>query len=136
MISDARQCIIAKYGVLCGKLFPNSSKGVRIIMLSERDYQYYGCYIKNYMLDEEKKILILSCDYLGRPFINLVFHDVRTYDSLVFLSNHIINHMTCVYDMDSDVKLFEIHFDQLFEVTKVWATKMLPVSNLSGSTNS
>ena len=105
-------------------------------MFLERDYQYYGCHIRQYFFNQNEKTLILFCDYLGRPFINLMFHDVRTYNSLEFLSNHTINYVICSYDTESDVTLFEIHFNQLFEVTKVWATKMLPVSNLSGSTNS
>jgi len=105
-------------------------------MFLERDYQYYGCLIRQYIFNREAQTLILSCDYLGRPFITLTFHDVHAYDSLEFLENHVINYITCAYDIESDGKLFEIHFDQLYEVTKVWATKMLPVSSSAGSQHS
>ena len=109
-------------------------RGDKEMSLSERDYQYYGCRIKNYVLDEEKKTLVLYCDYLERSYVMLPILEVCAYDSLEFLVNHIINHVVCSYDIETDSKLFEIHFDHLYETTKIWAKTMLPISHLTDST--
>ena len=100
---------------------------------SERDYQYYGCRIKNYVLDEEKKTLVLYCDYLERSYVMLTILEVCAHDSLEFLVNHIINHVVCSYDIETDSKLFEIHFDHLYETTKIWAKTMLPARPFTDS---
>ena len=103
--------------------------------LSERDYQYYGCRIRNYVLDEEKKTLVLYCDYLERAYVMLTILEVCAYDSLEFLANHIINHVVCSYDAETDSRLFEIHFNHLYESTKIWAKTMLPAIPLTDSTH-
>ena len=92
--------------------------------LSERDYQYRDCRIRQYVLEEEQKKLILYCDYLDRNFTNLVLHDVHAYDALEILHNHIIDYIIHKYDEEAGTNLFEIHFKHLYEVTNVWAEKL------------
>lgn len=110
------------------------TEGNKAMQLSKMDYQYYGCHIKNYVFSEEKKTLVLYCNYLGRAYVTLILRDVLAYDSLEFLSNHVINHIIRSYDIETDTNLFEIHFSHLFEVTKVWAKTMLPTSSPVDST--
>ena len=92
--------------------------------LSERDYQYRDCRIRQYVLEEEQKKLILYCDYLDRNFTNLVLHDVYAYDALEVLHNHVIDYIIRRYDANSGTHHFEIHFRHLYEVTNVWAGKI------------
>lgn len=93
--------------------------------LTERDYEYRDCHIRCYILEEDKKTLTLHCDYLGRNLTKLVLHDVYAYNALEILHNHVIDYIIRRYDTDAGTHLFEIHFKHLYEVTNVWAEKLL-----------
>ena len=100
-------------------------QGATRMKITERDYQYRDCRITHYTLDEEKRVLILHCNYLDRNLIRLVLHDIYAYDALELLHNHIIDYIIRRYDAEAGTNLFEIHFMNLYEVTNIWAWKML-----------
>jgi len=93
--------------------------------VTERDYQYRDCRVRHYVLEEKQKKLVLHCDYLDRNLTNLVLHDVYAYDALEILQNHVIDYIIRRYDAEAGTHRFEIHFMNLFEITNVWAGKLL-----------
>ena len=95
--------------------------------ITERDYQYRDYRIRRYDLNEEQKMLVLHCDYLDRNLTRLVLQNVSAYDALEFLQNHVIDYIIRTYDVEAGTNLFEIHFKHLYEVTNVWAWKLLQI---------
>ena len=95
--------------------------------VTERDYQYRDYRIRHYDLNKEHKMLVLHCDYLDRNLTRLVLQNVSAYDTLEFLQNHVIDYIICTYDVEAGTNLFEIHFMHLYEVTNVWAWKLLQI---------
>lgn len=93
--------------------------------LTERDYQYRDFCIRHYVLENEQKNLVLHCNYLDRNQPKLILHNVYAYNALEILQNHAIDYIIRSYDSEAGTHRFEIHFKQLYEVTNVWAEKLL-----------
>ena len=89
-----------------------------------RNYKFYDCLVKSYVWEEERNILILSCQYLDRGVARIALREVCGSECLEVLINHVIEYVVCSYDAEKKACCYEIHLKKLSETAKVWAGSM------------
>ena len=89
-----------------------------------RNYKFYDCLVKSYVWEEERNILILSCQYLDRGTTRIALREVCSSECLEVLVNHVIEYVVCSYDAEKKACCYEIHLKKLSETAMVWAGSM------------
>ena len=89
-----------------------------------RNYKYYDCLVKSYVWEEDKNIIILSCQYLDRGVTRIALREVCDSEYLEVLVNHVIDYVECSYDVEKKACCYEIHLKNMLENAKVWAEGM------------
>ncbi len=94
------------------------------MLIDDRDYKFFDYLVKSYVWEEDKKSIILSCQYLDRGVIRIALREVCDSSCLEILFNHVIEYVVSSYDEGKKACCYEIHLKKLSETAKVWAESM------------
>ena len=67
------------------------------MLCDNRNYKYYDCFVKSYVWEEDKNIIILSCQYLDRGVTRIALREVCDSEYLEVLVNHVIDYVEYSY---------------------------------------
>lgn len=65
------------------------------MLCDKRNYKYYDCLVQSYVWEEDKNIIILSCQYLDRGVTRIALREVCDSEYLEVLVNHVIDYVEC-----------------------------------------
>ena len=94
------------------------------MLCDNRNYKFYDCLVKSYVLEEDTNILILSCQYLDRGLARIALRGACGMECLEVLVNHVIEYVVCSYDGEKKTCCYEIHLKNMSETARVWAESM------------
>ena len=83
------------------------------MLCDNRNYKYYDCLVKSYVWEEDKNIIILSCQYLDRGVTRIALREVCDSEYLEVLVNHVIDYVECSYDVEKKACCYEIHLKNM-----------------------